>query len=492
MQQTTPKLWIFDLRVDAVCFVATPLLIVPLVALTRTQLSVMEISLLVATLGATGHHLPGLIRAYGDRELFRRFRNRFVLAPILILAYCVWLSGANPSALTAVVVIWGTWHALTQVFGIARIYDVRVGSTSPLTASLDRWMCVSWFGAGFFFSDGRMADLFEMLYAAGLPLIGANEIFGFRAFWGSLTAAITLAFFANFTAKQFRGVPASPIKIPLLAASFGFWWYAMVAIDNAILGVALFELFHDVQYLAISWTYNRKRVEAGRQMGSFSRFLFKPARLKVALYIGLSLGYGFAIHQVGEFGLAVFRDGTLARALISVAAASTILHFYYDGFIWKLRDRSTRSGLGLGGGVDRARSVGLDLSHALKWGMLLAPTAALIVAQQTGSVSVLEMRRSVVETFPTATTHVKLGIALLDLQLLDQAGVEFRSARAGDPASTPNLAIALFNLGNAHFRRGQLSEAVDLYREALALAPDREDFRAQLDRTLARQKNEAP
>jgi len=27
--------------------------------------------------------------------------------------------------------------------------------------------------------------------------------------------------------------------------------------------------------------------------------------------------------------------------------ASTLLHFYYDGFIWKVRERSTRSLAGL-------------------------------------------------------------------------------------------------------------------------------------------------
>ena len=41
--------------------------------------------LAVAAFASIGHHLPGFLRAYGDRELFRRFRWRFLLAPPLML-----------------------------------------------------------------------------------------------------------------------------------------------------------------------------------------------------------------------------------------------------------------------------------------------------------------------------------------------------------------------------------------------------------------------
>src|SRR5437660_8776866 len=37
--------------------------------------------------------------------------------------------------------------------------------------------------------------------------------------------------------------------------------------------------------------------------------------------------------------------------LTGVVAASGLLHFYYDGFIWKVREKSTRQSLGLDGGT---------------------------------------------------------------------------------------------------------------------------------------------
>jgi len=485
--------WISDSRVDAACFIATPLLIAPLFALAQLKLSVAEIGIAVGALGSTGHHLPGMIRAYGDRALFRRFRHRFILAPILLLVFCIWLANTDMQALLAIVVLWGAWHGMAQVYGILRIYDARAGSTAPLTASLDRWMCIAWFGAGLLFSDGRMAGLLETLYEAGLPLLPASRIYGFQSLWGLATAAVTLAFFANLIAQWRMGAPVSPLKIALMITSFGFWWYAMVAIGNAILGVALFEVFHDVQYLAITWIFNRKRVEADHSMGPVSRFLFRPGRLKIALYVGLVFSYGVAIHLVGRLGLEVVEAEILQRSLVSVVAASALLHFYYDGFIWKLRERSTRSSLGLAGGVgDRSGPLHRGIGHALKWTLLVAPAVGLIVAQHSAAVPILEQRRSVAAAFPSAATHLRLGIALLDHQQLDQATQELRIAQALDPesSSVQGLEIALFNLGNARFRRGELAEAVELYREAIALAPNRADFRAQLDRArVAQQRN---
>ena len=74
---------------DLVLFVATPLLILPLVFLSRQQFSDQTIYAIVGTLGANGHHLPGMLRAYGDRALFRRFRIRLTVGPIVLLGTSV-------------------------------------------------------------------------------------------------------------------------------------------------------------------------------------------------------------------------------------------------------------------------------------------------------------------------------------------------------------------------------------------------------------------
>ena len=83
------KLWILSSWRDLVLYVGTPLLLIPAFALAQAKWSPQDIYLFVAAFGAMGHHLPGMIRAYGDRALFERFKWRFILAPLFLLAACV-------------------------------------------------------------------------------------------------------------------------------------------------------------------------------------------------------------------------------------------------------------------------------------------------------------------------------------------------------------------------------------------------------------------
>ena len=75
-------LWILGPTWDLALFVGTPLLILPAMWLAMQQFAIEDIALFVASFGALGHHMPGMIRAYGDRALFERFKVRFIVAPL--------------------------------------------------------------------------------------------------------------------------------------------------------------------------------------------------------------------------------------------------------------------------------------------------------------------------------------------------------------------------------------------------------------------------
>src|SRR5262249_52746740 len=133
------------------------------------------------------------------------------------------------------------------------------------------------------------------------------------------------------------------------------------------LGVALFEICHDVQYLAIVWLYNRRRVNSNPQVGRFMSYVFR--RGMVLLYLGLIVAYG----AVGLIP-ALVENGTVAAFFTGILGTSTILHYYYDGFIWKVREKSTQAGLGLNDGAAplpaRQLTVG-SVAHLLKWSPLV-------------------------------------------------------------------------------------------------------------------------
>src|SRR5207247_4690498 len=106
--------WILDRWRDLLLFVGTPVLLIPIFTAAQARWSAQDIFLFVGAFGAMGHHLPGMIRAYGDRALFRRFRIRFVVAPLVLLSVCVWASVYNIQAIQLVALAWVIWYGMMQ------------------------------------------------------------------------------------------------------------------------------------------------------------------------------------------------------------------------------------------------------------------------------------------------------------------------------------------------------------------------------------------
>jgi hypothetical protein len=99
-------LWILGSWRDLILYVGTPLLLVPMFALAQARWSAQDIYIFVAAFGATGHHLPGMIRAYGDRALFERFKWRFIFAPVFLLGVCIAFTWWDLKGLVLVVFFW--------------------------------------------------------------------------------------------------------------------------------------------------------------------------------------------------------------------------------------------------------------------------------------------------------------------------------------------------------------------------------------------------
>ena len=175
-------LWILGPWQDWLLFIGTPALILPLVSLARMRVRIEDLVLFVASFGALGHHFPGLLRAYGDRELFDRFkralRGRAALprGRVRVLRQPGF---QRPDASWRYA--WGVWHGLAQTYGFLRIYDAKVRSTATLTCRLDLAMCVVWFCGLVVLSPTRLHRVLELFYASGGPVVPAAWLRSARA-----------------------------------------------------------------------------------------------------------------------------------------------------------------------------------------------------------------------------------------------------------------------------------------------------------------------
>ena len=474
--------WILNSWRDLILYVGTPLLLLPAFALAQARWSAQDIYLFVAAFGAMGHHLPGMIRAYGDRALFHRFRWRFIIAPIFLLVTCVAFYWWDLKGIVLVVFFWGVWHGMMQTYGFCRIYDAKTGSFAALSRRLDFALCATWFATAVILSSQRMTDTLGVFYASGGPFISPWILQALQQGMLVIAVAVSILFLGNFIWGWNHGKRANPVKLALLATSISFWWYCNNGVSNLLVGIALFEVFHDVQYLSLVWIYNRNRVEKDSSIGGFMRFVFRRSGSLIGLYLGLIFAYGSLAYFNSQLQIE-----TIKRVLTGVVSASALLHFYYDGFIWKVRESSTRQSLGLTGGTAEILPRGIFhgwLLHGVKWvTVFVVPLTALWIWQVHSSVPVLRRTAWVAQDLPVgARQHYEYGASLQSEGQLDAAATEFKTALKFDPkhaAASYALALVLQN-------QSKFDAAVEQYQQAVSLDPRNADLRYDYSYALSR------
>jgi Tfp pilus assembly protein PilF len=283
---------------------------------------------------------------------------------------------------------------------------------------------------------------------------------------------VSVLFAAHFVRTWIAGSRPNPVKLGLLATSIAFWWYCNNLVSSILVGIALFEVFHDVQYLSLVWIYNRNRVEKDSNIGGFMRFVFRRSGSLVGLYVGLVFAYGSLPYINAHLEME-----TVKRILTGVVTASTLLHFYYDGFIWKVRERSTRQSLGLAGGTADVSLGGMIPGwtwHGLKWvGVFVIPLGGLWFWQTHLAVPDAQRMAWVVADVPNgAKPHFDYGSALQKDGKVDEAIEEYKIALQFDP----NYAEAHMKLGAALSGQAKFDAAVPHMEAALRLQPNQGDF----------------
>ncbi|HTD01764.1 MAG TPA: tetratricopeptide repeat protein, partial [Chthoniobacterales bacterium] len=222
------------------------------------------------------------------------------------------------------------------------------------------------------------------------------------------------------------------------------------------------------------WIYNRNRVEKDRSIGGFMRFIFRRSGSLIGLYIGLVFAYGSIGYLNSSIGIE-----TITRVLTGVVAASGLLHFYYDGFIWKVREKSTRQSLGLTGGTADVNVGGFVPGwalHASKWAVaFVIPLAAMWFGKVYRAAPPADRSGYVAADLPaSARAHFNYGAALQQIGRLDEAEKEYNAALRVDP----NYVKVHVNLALVLVSKSKLDEAKKYYERAVQLDPSAGEVRS--------------
>jgi hypothetical protein len=277
------------------------------------------------------HLVLVFVRSHGNQEIFKLHKLRFTLVPLLLFVAMV---SSNYVIVTVSVIatFWDVYHSGMQTFGFGRIYDARAGNDPQRGRKLD-WALNQLLYAGPILAGATMLDHFEdfnefndvgLLFFSEVPV----WMDGHQAYftWALLGGGVGfLAYYLYTQIEWWRDgqVVAWP-KVFLYVAtgltslySWGFnsWGEAFFIMN----------LFHALQYFGLVWATENKNMRQRLRIDG-SR-LGKP--LTLGLFVGLALLYGIWVQ---------YMDPNM-KWLWAITLLVSILHFWYDGFVWSVRKK---------------------------------------------------------------------------------------------------------------------------------------------------------
>ena len=339
--RAAPSAWIISPFWDSVLFIAAPLVSIGVLFPLKAFWSSQDYAAFLLAFLTFGHHLPGFIRAYGDRELFARYRWRFLLGPLLIFLAALWFEKRQLHGILMVGFTWDIWHVLMQHYGFMRIYDAKQREISALTARLDWAFSLSCYIALIAASPHYRKNLLYLAYQSGVPLLPTQLFQVLEVVIYTVAGAIAAAYVV-YNLYLWRQGRHNVRKLVTLGIFLAATYYLYIYNDDFVVGFAVWSGFHCLQYYGIVWVFNRSRVDRGAAVTRFVRFVFRPRTGLALLYVSLIFFYG-GIDYLQRF----LDEGDLRTLLVAFIATSTVMHYYYDGFIWKVREKDMQEPLNI-------------------------------------------------------------------------------------------------------------------------------------------------
>jgi hypothetical protein len=269
-------------------------------------------------------------RAYLNAQVFAAYRLRLTIVPIVLLAALLLSSTALVFA-TVLAVFWDVHHSAMQNFGFARIYDMKAGTPPQLLRSADlrlNWMLYAGpllAGASLAAHTDYLRQFDGTVFASLTQVPGLLEADhgGLRLAAIGLYAAV-IGWTAFDYAQAIRGGYRIPVHKLATIVSTGAVSILAWGFSPPLVALAAINLYHAVQYFALVWVKEgagmSRRLSAGGERRRVTQLLFLAG---CALF-----GLGYAAAVKGETSL-----------LLAPFIACSLLHFWYDSFVWSVRKR---------------------------------------------------------------------------------------------------------------------------------------------------------
>lgn len=269
-------------------------------------------------------------------QLLKALSARFVLAPVLLYLAMVcssWVLVCSSWVLVSVAVLttfWDVYHSGMQTFGFGRIYDARAGNDPSVGRRLDLVLNQLLYAGPIVAGATMLAhfnrfEYFEDVDSVLLPQIpGLMETHQHYFTWGLLilgSGYLVYYLFSYWRLWQ-RGYQISLAKVFLLTTT-GFCSIYTWGFNSWGEAFLIMNLFHAIQYFGLVWSSEKTTLR--RLAGVRNPRIAKPASIAMLLCV------------TGAYGYWVEAFDADIEWLWAVTLTVSIMHFWYDGFIWSVR-----------------------------------------------------------------------------------------------------------------------------------------------------------
>jgi len=331
--------WIVNRIYDSIFFIFSPLIALALglaiagSPLTEASYTVGEYHGSAANLFIgifiASHLFIVFFRSHLNQKIFQSYPYRFTVVPVVLL---VGMYFSDWIAISAYVLAiwWDVYHSSLQTFGLGRIYDVKNGNDPNVGRRLDILLNLLIYAGPILAGAALMEHIEEF---GEFSRIGSAFFTSVPAYVESNQRYLTWAmilFGTPFTAYYVyaywryhrQGYRVSHQKVLLLAStalcSIYTWGF-----DSFGQAFFIMNFFHAFQYFALVWHLESKN------MTSFFRLGGLPWGKPIALVLFLVIGFGYGIFSEVS--------SAQARFTANLVIAVSLMHFWYDGFIWSVR-----------------------------------------------------------------------------------------------------------------------------------------------------------
>lgn len=243
---------------------------------------------------------------------------------------------------------WNIWHVLMQKYGIMRLYNAKSGNEAKVPGWVDRLLLFSWIPFFLVWLGPANRSSIIGAYARGkktiLPFLDVMEAVQPYVLVPSIALIIVssgLFLWHERRANGLRNAPRLWLAAGTSLLSIAFFFVHPIKVYLA------YAFSHAVEYMVFVWAFQRRRyANPLEHRPLLGRVLQRPwlaygGFIAVGAVLVVVLKY-YGRTWLPERDQPYFVGITTSEWVMYWGVYQSLVHFYFDGFLWKMRHRTTR------------------------------------------------------------------------------------------------------------------------------------------------------